>query len=260
MLDLNNLTPDQYRALYDALQEKARSRAAAPKPEAMFADIPEAAVFNSDTIPPGGYACFRLPRGTALRVTNDSGTPGVAFFVWNADDPSERYNAGDTVKLQWTTRLTTGRVLFSDMGRVLASIMADTGAGHDTIIGPNSPAQNAGRNGRDNLRNAAAKLGLEKRDVAAALSLFSPVAVDAQGTVRWQGSPSPGVMVQVRAEMNLLVALSNTPHALSPTQDASGLVSYAAWPVPKAGADDLCRSYTEEAARGFQNTDKVFAA
>jgi hypothetical protein len=114
--------------------------------------------------------------------------------------------------------------------------------------------------GRDNLRNAAAKLGLGTRDVAAALSLFSPVAVDAQGTVRWQGSPSPGVMVQIRAEMNLLVALSNTPHALSPTQDASGTVSYAALPVPKAGPDDLCRSYTAEAARGFQNTNKVFAA
>lgn len=260
MLDLNNLTPDQYRARYEALQEKARSRAAAPKPEAVFADIPAAAVFNSDTIPPGGYAYFRLPRGTALRITNDSGTPGAAFFVWNADDTSERYNAGDTTKLQWTTRLTTGRVLFSDMGRVLASIVADTAAGHDTIIGPNSPAQNVGRNGRDNLRNAAAKLGLGTRDVAAALSLFSPVAVDAHGVMRWQGAPPSGAMVQIRAEMNLLVALSNTPHALSPVQEASGMISYAAWPAPKAGTDDVCRRYTEEAARGFQNTDKVFAA
>lgn len=62
------------------------------------------------------------------------------MFIWNGKDSSERHKAGDTAKLQWTTRLTTGHVLFSDMGRVLASIVADTGAEHDTIIGPNSPA------------------------------------------------------------------------------------------------------------------------
>lgn len=259
MLDLNTLTPAQYRARYEALQERARHRAASPKPVAAFADIPDGAVIETDRILPGGYVYFRLPRGAALRITNESGTPGAAFFLWNADDSSERYNAGDTAKLQWTTRLTTGRVLFSDMGRVLASIVADTGAGHDTIIGPNSPAQTAGRNGRDNIRNAAAKFGLSRRDVAPALSLFSPVAVDEAGVFRWQGNPQAGSQVELRAEMNLLIALSNTPHALSPAQEATGPVSYIAWRAQAAAPDDLCRTFTEEAARGFINTDKVFA-
>jgi urea carboxylase-associated protein 2 len=256
MLDLNNLTPEQYRARYAALQDKARSRAASAKPEVVFAAIPDEAVFNADTIPPGAYVYFRLARGTALRIANPSGTPGAAFFMWNADDTSERYNAGDTAKLQWTTNLTTGRVLFSDMGRVLAAITADTGAGHDTIIGPNSPAQTTGANGRDNMRNAAAKLGLNRRDVAPALSLFSPVAVDEAGAFRWQGNPPVGAQVELHAEMNLLVVLSNTPHALSPTQQATGPIAYTAWHAP---ANDLCRRYAEEAARGFINTDKVFA-
>ncbi len=260
MLDLNKLTPAQYRARYEALQAQARARAAAPKPEAVFVDIPVAAVLEASVIPPGGYVYFRLARAAALRITNESGTPGAALFLWNADDTSERYNAGDTAKLQWTTRLTTGRVLFSDMGRVLASITADTGAGHDTIIGPNSPAQTTGPNGRDNLRNAAAKMGMDRRDVASALSLFSPVAVDEQGVFRWQGNPTPGARVELRAEMNLLVALSNTPHALSPVKEASGVLSCTAWRAPVAAPDDLCRAYTEEAARGFMNTDKVFAA
>ena len=160
MLDLDKLTPEQYRARYDALQAQARRRAAAPKPVAHFAAIDENQVIARETLPPGAYVHLRLTRGAALRITNDSGTPGAAFFIWNADETSERYNAGDTAKLQWTTNLTTGRVLFSDMGRVLAAITADTGAEHDTIIGPNSPAQTPGRNGRDNLRAAAAKLGL----------------------------------------------------------------------------------------------------
>ncbi|OYV36311.1 MAG: hypothetical protein B7Z80_15930 [Rhodospirillales bacterium 20-64-7] len=260
MLDLNNLTPEQYRARYEALQARARSRAAAPKPVALFAEIPSADIIETDTLPAGAYGYFHLPRGTGVRIINDSGTAGAAFFIWNADETSERYNAGDTAKLQWTTRLTTGRVLFSDMGRVLASIVADSGAGHDTIIGPNCALQTAGRNGRDNLRAAAAKFGLSRRDVGPALSLFSPVAVDDTGCMRWRGNPPVGAQLEFRAEMNLLVALSNTPHALSPVQEAAGPVSYIIWRMPAAGADDLCRTFTEEAARGFINTDKVFAA
>lgn len=258
MLDLNNLTPAQYRARYENLQAQARARAASPVPEAKFVDIPVSATIRCDTLPPGAYDYFALPRGAALRITNISGTPGSALFLWNADDPSERYNAGDTMKLQWTTRLTTGRVLFSDMGRILASIIADTGSGHDTIIGPNTLAHTSGTNGRDNIRNAAAKLGLSRRDVASAISLFSPVAVDADGCLRWQGNPPSGAQVDLRAEMNLLVALSNTPHALSPEQNSSGPIRYTVWHAPAATADDICRHFTQEAERGFTNTDRVF--
>ncbi|GAA5266464.1 uncharacterized protein ACOSOMT5_P2891 [Acidiphilium sp. MT5] len=258
MLDLDNLTPAQYRSRYENLQARARARAALPHPEAKFAHIPVSAIIRSDTLPPGAYDYFAIPRGAALRITNLSGTPGSALFLWNADDPSERYNAGDTMKLQWTTRLTTGRVLFSDMGRVLASIIADTGSGHDTIIGPNTPLQTSGTNGRDNIRNAAAKFGLSRRDVAPAISLFSPVAVDADGCVRWQGNPPPGAQVDLRAEMNLLMVLSNTPHALSPEQVSSGPISYTAWHAPAAATDDICRHFTQEAEHGFTNTDRVF--
>ncbi|MDR3505518.1 MAG: DUF1989 domain-containing protein [Acidocella sp.] len=260
MLDLNKLTPEQYRVRYEALQAQARARAAASKPVTKFADIAKEDIVSQDSIPPGWYVCLRLHKGAALRITNESGTPGAAFFMWNADETSERYNAGDTAKLQWTTNFTTGRVLFSDMGRVLASITADTGAGHDTIIGPNSPAQTSGRNGRDNIRNAASKFGLSRRDVAPAISLFSPVAVDEQGCMRWRGNPPAGAMLELRAEMNLLVVLSNTPHALSPVQEAIGPISYTIRHAPAATPDDLCRTFTDEAARGFINTDGFFAA
>jgi len=259
MLDLDKLTPAQYRARYEALQEAARARAASPKPSAQFAEIRLEDIFLEDIIPPGWYVNLHLPRGTALRITNPSGTPGAAFFMWNARDPSERFNAGDTTKLQWTTNLTTGRVLFSDMGRVMASIVADSGAGHDSIIGPNSPAQTQARNGRDNLRSAAAKFGLSRRDVAPAISLFSPVAVDDHGVMRWRSNPPPGAMVELRAEMDLLIALSNTPHALSPVQQATAPITYTAWHAPAADAHDLCRHFTDEAARGFTNNDRYFA-
>nr|WP_295740060.1 urea amidolyase associated protein UAAP1 [uncultured Acidocella sp.] len=259
MLDLDKLSPADYRARYEALQAAARARAAAPQTAASFPEIPPEAVIAQDVIPPGWYAALRLRRGAALRLTNIDGTPGAALFMWNEADSSERFNAGDTTKLQWTTNLTTGRVLFSDMGRVLAAITADSGAGHDSIIGPNGPAQTQGRNGRDNLRCGAAKFGLSRRDVAPALSLFSPVGVDAQGVMRWRGNPPAGAMLELRAEMDLLLVLSNTPHALSPVQQATGPLAYTAWRAAPPGPDDLCRHFTAEAARGFANNDRYFA-
>ncbi len=63
--------------------------------------------------------------GERLRIVNPGGRAAVATLIWNADDSSERYNAGDTVKIQWNALLGKGDVLFSDMGRVLASIVED---------------------------------------------------------------------------------------------------------------------------------------
>ncbi len=260
MADLDKLTPDQYRARYEALQAAARARATTapklPPPD----EIAESSIIKREMIPPGWYLAFRLNRGDAMRITNPNGTQGAALFFWNAQDVSERYNAGDTVKLQWTTNLTTGRVLFSDMGRVMASIIADSGAGHDSIIGPNTPAQTgAGRNGRDNLRLAAAKFGLTRQDVGPAISLFSSISTDAQGVFHYDGAPPAGGMVTLRAEMDLLVALSNTPHPLSGVAQATGPVEIVTYHAPAPAADDLCRNFTEEAKRGFINNKEVFA-
>ncbi len=257
MEDLDHLTPAEYRARYEALQAAARARAVTPV--AAFAPVDPAAVKKAELIPPGCYVAMRVKRFDAIRIFNPEGTPGAALFLWNADDVSERYNAGDTVKLQWTTNLTTGRVLFSDMGRVLASIVADTGAGHDSIVGPNTPAQaGAKRNGRDNLRLAAAKFGLTRQDLGPALSLFSRVQADALGVLHYAGAPLPGAMVDLRAEQNLLVALSNTPHALSAVQEATGPIGLTVFHAPPE-PEDTCRSFSPEALRGFENTDAGFA-
>jgi uncharacterized protein len=257
LLNLDKLTPEQYRARYEALQARARARAAAPAIQAQIGALP--GVWKTESIPPGNYIAQRLKRFDVIRIRNPEATPGAAVFLWNADDVSERYNAGDTVKLQWTSVLTTGRVLFSDMGRVLASITADTGAGHDSIIGPNGPVQAKGaRNGRDNLRLAAAKFGMTRRDVGAAISLFSQIRTDEEGRFHYAGLPPKGAMVELRAEQNLLIAVSNTPHALSPVQESSGAIEIEIGQHAPA-ADDLCRNFTEEAVRGFENTDREFA-
>ena len=84
----------------------------------------------------GGQAWSRrLARHQRLRLTDVEGRACVSALFYNARDPLERYNMPDTLKAQFTAFLTTGRVLYSDMGRVLCSIVADDCGWHDTISG-----------------------------------------------------------------------------------------------------------------------------
>lgn len=260
MENLDRLTPEQYRARYAALQAEARAKAGAMPDLTAAPVIADADLIAREVIPPGWYLPLRLRRGEALHIVNPEGTMGASVFLWNAEVSSERYNGGDTAKLQWTTLIGGGRVLFSDMGRVLASVIADSGAGSDPILGPSTPeTAGDGRNGRDNLRNAAAKFGLERRDVGPCLTLFARMRVDAGGRPRLAGAPPPGSFVTLRAEMNVLVALSNTPHPLAESQAATGPIEITRYRAPPAAADDPCRTLTEEAARGFENNDRYFA-
>jgi urea carboxylase-associated protein 2 len=268
MTQLDTHTPEQHRQRYLELEARARERAAGPRKRILPPPIPPADVVSQATIPGGWYATLRFARGQALRLVNPSGRAAVAAMIWNADDTSERYNAGDTVKLQWTARLTTGHVLFSDMGRVLAAITADSAARHDPLVGPSTRASNLRRygdgslrNSRDNLLLAAGKHGLGVRDVPPCLTFFAAVATDAEGRFHWQdGAAAPGDAIDLRAEMNLLVALSACPHPLDPApqydpQPAEAIV----WRAPPPGADDPCRHAGEEAARGYANTEAYFA-
>src|SRR5271167_1460833 len=96
----------------------------------------------------GGQAWSRrLRRHQLLRLTDDDGRACVSALFYNADDPLERYNMADTLKAQFTAFLTAGRVLYSDMGRVLCSIVADGCGWHDTISGLGDAAASEARFG-----------------------------------------------------------------------------------------------------------------
>jgi urea carboxylase-associated protein 2 len=267
-LALDSATPEQHRERYLRLREAARLRAAAaphgaPGGGAVTA-IPESAALRHEIIPAGWYWSATVRRGEALRIVNPGGAAAVSAMLWHAAEPSERFNAGDTVKLQWSARLGRGKLLFSDMGRVLAAIIDDTTDGrHDALTGGSTPASNRRRYGdsglrntRDNFRLAAAKLGLSVRDVPPCITFFAGVRTDAEGRFVWHGPGTPGESVDLRAELDLFVALSNCPHPLDPTPEyGRAPIEATIWRAPPPAADDPCRNGGEEAARGYENTD-----
>src|SRR5262249_18375115 len=102
---------------------------------------------DSETLRGGAMWSRRMRRGQTLRLTDTTGRAAVAALFYNADAPLERYNMPDTLKAQYTAFLTAGRVLYSDMGRILASIVEDTCGWHDTISGCGNADTNRARFG-----------------------------------------------------------------------------------------------------------------
>lgn len=220
----------------------------------------------------GGQAWSgRLHQNQHLVITDVEGRACVSALFYNARDPLERYNMADTLKAQFTAFLTAGRVLYSDMGRVLCSVVADGCGWHDTITGVGDAAAiearfGAGgyqklrnerhRNARDNLLVELGKHGLGKRDLVANVNFFVRVGVGDDGSLGWvAGNSRPGAAVDLRFEMDTLVVLSNTPHPLDPAP-AYGppTIDLVVSNGIAASHDDPCRLSRPENGRGFALT------
>jgi urea carboxylase-associated protein 2 len=235
-------------------------------------EVEPACVVWEETIAAGGYAAKQLARGTRLRLTDLHGDACTSLLVFNAEQPVERLNVADTVKVQWNAYLGAGRLLLSDMGRVLFSILEDTAGTHDAFCGASNAAANARRygdgdnwgdhpNARDRFSLAVAKFGLGRRDIHPCLNLFKGVRVAADGAAVAEIGPFPaGRQVTLRAEMDVIVALANCPHVLDPRAAYSVTPLRAtAWRGEPAGADDPIRTATPEGLRAFLNVDDYYA-
>ncbi|MGH6885434.1 MAG: DUF1989 domain-containing protein [Geminicoccales bacterium] len=254
------------RARHEALRAEgqalgefdARIAAAARMPR----DIPPAALQLDTIIPAGWYWQGRVTAGSCLRLDNPRGTPGLSCLIWNAADPSERFCATDTVKVQWTALIGRGRLLLSDMGRVLASIVEDTCGRHDVLLGAGPPRGEydassplEARNGAENLSLGTGKLGLGARDLHAPAIFFAPVRCGPDQRFGWAGGATlRETYVDLHAEMDLLAVVSNVPHPLAPAGSVAEDAGIRLWRPQRADISRFCRDATSEAGRAFAAT------
>jgi urea carboxylase-associated protein 2 len=237
-----------------------------PEPTALDgAPISSDAVIQRETVPGGWYTTLLLRRGEALRIVNDTGKSSVSLLAWREEDPSERINCADTIKVQWSAAISKGRVILSDMGRVVFSVIEDSCGAHDLLVGGSTAASvhastgTSGRNTQENFLAAVSKIGLGVRDISPCITFFAPVALDDAGRFLWkEGRKRAGDFVDLRAEMNLIVVASNCAHPLDPSP-SSGEVSLIKHRAPAAQPEDLCRTASPEAMRAFAFTDRLYA-
>lgn len=233
--------------------------------------IQETMVLN-EVITGGGKWSKLIKRGQTIRLSALDDKASLSALFYNADNTAERYNSADTVKIQWNAFLGKGKVLFSELGHVLFSITEDTTHGLiDTLAGMSNPRlveQNFGSGSYEQIRNRyfksdrenflveLGKYGMGKRDIVQCLNLFRKVDV-AEGSqlLLSEKRPKKGDFIELRAEMNILLVLSNTPHVMEKGEYNPSDVEVSIF-ERSAKVDVL---FSEEAKRGFENNARYFA-
>lgn len=190
--------------------------------------LQEADAIVNHTLPSGEPYLLSLQQGQTLRIVDLEGNQAVDVIFYNATDPAEHYSATDTMLQQGGIYLTTGSVLVSSEGRPMLTIVADTCGRHDTLGGACAAESNTVRYAlqkkfmhscRDNYLLALqhADLGLGKRDLVPNVNFFMNVPVTADGQLTFaDGVSGPGKYVELRADMDILMLVSNCPQLNNP--------------------------------------------
>jgi len=187
----------------------------------------EQAVLNHK-LPSGEPYLLDIKRGQTLRIVDLEGNQAVDVIFYNARDSAENYSATDTMLSKGGIYLPTGTVLMSSEARPMLTIVADTCGRHDTLGGACAAESNTVRYAlqkkfmhscRDNYLIALqhADIGLGKRDLVPNVNFFMNVPVTADGGLKFEdGVSGPGKYVELRAEMDILMLVSNCPQLNNP--------------------------------------------
>lgn len=231
---------------------------------------PEKVIWD-ETIEAGGYSSHRLKRGAMVELTDIYGDACASILIFNNECNVERLNVADTQKVQWNAYLEEGRLLLSDMGRVLMSIIHDDAKTHDAFCGPSNAKSNAKKygigenyspnpNARDRFKIALGKYGMGIKDIHPAINLFKGVKIDLDGKVNPVIGPfEAGRKVILRAEMDIILVIANCPHVLDQrTEYKVTPLKVLAWRGEVTQENDPIRNKTPEGLRAFLNTEDYY--
>lgn len=184
---------------------------------------------SRQVVPAGEYWIKTLRAGQSLRILDLGGNQAADTLFYSAVDPEERYSATDTIRRQGNLYLTAGTRLMSNRGNAMLEITADTCGRHDTLGGACATESNTVRYDlekrcmhacRDSWMLAVAEhpeLGIDKRDITHNINFFMHVPVTADGNLTFaDGISAPGIYVEMKALMDVIVLISNCPQLNNP--------------------------------------------
>jgi hypothetical protein len=191
----------------------------------MADQAPSAApIVRNEVIPPAGRIGFELRRSQTLRIVDVEGKQVPDLVCFNLDDPRERLSTNNSRLVQKRWLLTTGHALYSDEGNPMLRIVGDTVGVHHASAGCCNDAADRLRYGvegepncLDNLAAAVEPIGLTKKDIPGAFCPFMKVIQHPDGAYEIQEPDSrAGDHIDLQAEMDLFVAISNCPQERNP--------------------------------------------
>ncbi|WP_339892580.1 urea amidolyase associated protein UAAP2 [Neptuniibacter pectenicola] len=182
-----------------------------------------------EVVPAGDYYMKVVKAGQVFRILDLEGNQAADTLFYNADDPSERYSAMDTIREQGNVYLSAGSQLLSNEGNLMLEIVADTCGRHDTLGGACASESNTVRYAlekkcmhacRDSWLLAVAEneqFGMSKRDITHNINFFMNVPVTADGGLSFaDGISGAGKYVEMKAAMDVIVLISNCPQLNNP--------------------------------------------
>ncbi len=183
-------------------------------------------VVHDEVVPARAPWLHTLRQGQTLRIVDLEGNQAVDFLMYNAADDAERYSAQDTITAQGNIFLRAGSVLRSNEGAPMMQVTATAVDYHDTIGGACSCESNTLRYGHhtksqhacvENFLIANAAQGRGKRDMVSNINWFMNVPVEADGALGIvDGISAPGLYVDLKALMDVVVVVSNCPQINNP--------------------------------------------
>ena len=184
---------------------------------------------SSTVVEAGDYFMQVVKQGQTFRILDLEGNQAADTLFYSADDPTERYSAMDTIREQGNVYLTTGTQLRSNENNVMLEIVADTCGRHDTLGGACATESNTVRYAldkrcmhacRDSWMLAVAEheeFGMTKRDITHNINFFMNVPITEEGGLTFaDGISAPGKYVELKADMDVIVLISNCPQLNNP--------------------------------------------
>ena len=192
---------------------------------------PADAIFSA-TVDAGDPFVHEIQRGQIVRIVDLEGNQAVDTLFYNANDTTERYSAQDTIRTQGNIYLTTGTRLISNRRNTMLMIVGDTCGRHDTLGGACAAESNMVRYAIEKRSmhacrqsflkgvlawSAATGRHMDKRDLTANINFFMNVPVTPAGKLTFEdGVSHAGKYVELRAEMDILIVISNCPQVNNP--------------------------------------------
>lgn len=183
-------------------------------------------IVHDEVVPARAPWLHHMKAGQTLRIVDMEGNQAVDFLLYSTADDTERYSAQDTVAAQGNIFLREGSVIRSNEGNPMMTLLGTAVDYHDTIGGACSCESNTLRYGHhtksqhacvDNFLEANLSEGRNKRDMVSNINFFMNVPVMQDGTLGIvDGISAPGLWVDLRAEMDVTVVVSNCPQINNP--------------------------------------------
>lgn len=176
-----------------------------------------------EVVPARGRLAFPMYAGQVCRIVDLEGKQVADFLCFDLHDNDDKLSVNNTLLMNRTIHISKGHSLYSTRATKLMTIIEDHCGVHDLIAGSCSEGTNRVRYGvrgtpncRSNFELALEPYGIPLSEIPYSFNIFMNVPVTTEKTEIIEPVSKPGDFIDLKAERDLLIAISNCPQERNP--------------------------------------------